>query len=329
MSFHLVERVPLASVLSMREIMEVIDSTFEQQGMGVAVNLPRQRIHLSNGLILGTLPGAAPQCDSVGIELYCDGKPVTDNRDERETLIIYNSSTGKLEGMLIGCYVNSVRTGGVGGVGTKYLAREEARVLAVLGTGLTSTPLTEAICAVRKIESARVYSPTRQNRESFCRKMARKMPQTEFHVCSRPDEAVRGADIVAVATNSQKPVLQVDWISPGTHITSVANGDLGRSRDELGAEVFRRADRIVVTSRDTARVNESDVYRYSRDGIIEWEGIDELCEVAAGTKPGRTNDQEVTVFKLPGMGMLDVALGMEFLKKCKATGLGQQVGSAG
>jgi ornithine cyclodeaminase/alanine dehydrogenase-like protein (mu-crystallin family) len=324
-SFHLVEKVPMGSVLNIRDVMAIVDNTFKQQGQGLAVNLPRRRIHLSNGLILGMLPGAAPHYNSIGVELYCDGKPVTDNRDERETLIIYDASTGKLEGMLMGCYINSVRTGALGAVGTNYLARANSRVLGVLGTGLTAKPLVEAISTIREIKLARVFSPTAKNRENFCREMADRVPGCEFQVCDRADEAVLGADIVAVATSSQKPVLEANWVSPGMHITSLANGDLGRPRDELGPEVFRRADRIVLTSKDTAVVNESDAYRYAKDGTIKWDSIDEICEIAAGTKPRRKNDQEITIFKLPGMGMLDVALGMEFLRKCKSLGLARKI----
>ena len=325
MPFYLVEKVPLGSVLSIAEVMEIIDQTFKQQGHGVAINIPRRRIHLSNGLILGMLPGAAPQYNSIGVELYCDGKPVTDNRDERETLVLYDASTGKLEGMLVGCYINSIRTGAMGAVGTKYLARGNSHVIGVLGTGLIAKPLVEAISMIRDIKLARVFSPTPMNREKFCQEMTDRVPGCEFRVCNRPDDAVIGSDIVAVATSSQKPVLEANWISPGMHITSLANGDLGRPRDELGPEVFRRANRIVVTSKDTAVVNESDAYRYARDGVIRWEDIDEICEIAAEIKPTRRDDQEITIFKLPGMGMLDVALGMEFLKKCKSLGLGREV----
>lgn len=325
MSFYLIEKVPLDSVIPMYQIMDIIDRTFLQQGQGNAVNIPRRRMHLPNGLILGMLPGAAPQFDSVGVELYCDGRPVNDNRDERETLVVYDSSTGKLQGVLIGCYINSVRTGALGGVGTKYLARENAEFLGVIGTGLTARPLVKAICTIRDIKLAKVYSPTRMHREQFCHEMAQQIPSCKFRICSRPDDAAIGADILAVATSSQKPVVEADWISPGTHITSVANGDLGRPRDELGPEVFGRADRIVVTSKDTAQINESDVYRYGRDGIIKWESVDELCEVVAGGKPARIDEKEITIFKLPGLGMLDVALGMEFLKKCKSAGLGREV----
>lgn len=326
MSFHLIEGVPLASVLSMAEIMDVIDEAFVQQGQGVAVNLPRRRIHLPNGLILGVLPGAAPQRAAVGVELYCDGTPVSDNRDEREALIVYDATTGALEGMLIGCYVNSVRTGAVGGVGAKYLSREDARILGILGTGLTAKPLVQAVCTARRVRLVRVYSPTLGHREEFCRSMAREIPQCEFQACSAPAEAVQGADIVGVVTNSRTPVLEAGWISAGALVVSVANGDLGRPRDELGPAVFAQADRVVLTSKDTARVNESDAYRYARDGVIDWGEVDELCEIVSGTKPARRSKAEVTIFKLPGMGMLDVALAKEFLRKCKAAGLGQEVG---
>ncbi|HZD39395.1 MAG TPA: hypothetical protein VE131_01660, partial [Terriglobales bacterium] len=225
MSFYLVEKIPLNSILSMPQILEIVDKSFKQQGEGKALNVPRRRMHLPNGLILGMLPGAAPQFNSIGVELYCDGKPVTDNRDERETLVLYDSSTGKLEGVLIGCYINSIRTGAMGGIGTKYLARENAEVLGIIGTGLTARPLVEAISAIRPIKLAKAYSPTKRNREQFCRDMAEQIPSCEFRVCSRADEAVVGADILAVATSSQKPVVEADWLSPGTHITSVANGD--------------------------------------------------------------------------------------------------------
>jgi ornithine cyclodeaminase/alanine dehydrogenase-like protein (mu-crystallin family) len=143
----------------------------------------------------------------------------------------------------------------------------------------------------------------------------------EVSTAAEPQEAVDGADILIAATNSNKPVINGSWLTPGMHVTSIANGDKTRTRQEIDEETLRRADPIFVTSKETVCVNESDVFRAVRDQIISWERVHEISSLLLGETPGRTNDRQITLFKLQGTGIMDVAIGLRAYERIKGGNL--------
>jgi ornithine cyclodeaminase/alanine dehydrogenase-like protein (mu-crystallin family) len=146
----------------------------------------------------------------------------------------------------------------------------------------------------------------------------------EREVCAveNPREAAEGMDMVIVATNSQKPVFDGAWLERGAHVTSISNGDTSRRREELDEETFRRSDHIYVTSKETVAINESDVFRASRSGVISWDAVREFSDLLLGRSPGRTSDEEITLYKLQGIGIMDIAIGALAYRRAKDLGLG-------
>jgi len=145
------------------------------------------------------------------------------------------------------------------------------------------------------------------------------------HAADSAEEAIGDADILIAATNSRTPVFAGDSLKQGMHITSIANGDKTRTRQELDDTVFHRADPIFITSKETVCVNESDIFRAVRDKVITWDKVQEISSLLLGTAAGREDDRQITLFKLQGSGIMDVAIGFEAYERLKSSGLATQL----
>ena len=131
--------------------------------------------------------------------------------------------------------------------------------------------------------------------------------------------------MIITATNAKTPIFDGSWLKPGTHITSIANGDKTRVRQELDEISLRRADPIFVTSKATVCVNESDIFRAVRDRVIAWDRVHEISSLLLGQVAGRTDDQQITLFKLQGTGIMDVAIGRLAYERLKDSNLAQRL----
>ncbi len=204
------------------------------------------------------------------------------------TILLFKPETGEPLVSMDGRLITEVRTAAVSAVATKYLARPDASVLALIGSGVQARSHLEALRLVRGFEEVRVWSP--RNAGAFARQFE------GVRATASAEEAVRDADVVVTATTSKVPVLFGEWLSPGAHINAV--GGLSPWR-ELDDEVLRRA-RIYVDSREAA-------FKESGDVIAAGEAFAEVGEVITGAKPGRRSADEVTLFKSLGLAVEDVA----------------------
>jgi len=309
-----VKNTPINQILSMAEMIEVIEDTLKEVALGRGFDLPRRRIHHPNRMIFGLLPGSVH--GAMGAYLQTD----LDRRIHHETVILYDTETGQPLILFQDCSINESRTGAAGGLGAKHLARAGASRVAVIGSAVHAQTQLAAVAAVRNLTQVKVYSPTIEHRTDFARKMSHQLGR-EVSTAAEPQEAVDGADILIAATNSNKPVINGSWLTPGMHVTSIANGDKTRTRQEIDEETLRRADPIFVTSKETVCVNESDVFRAVRDQIISWERVHEISSLLLGETPGRTNDRQITLFKLQGTGIMDVAIGLRAYERIKGGNL--------
>jgi ornithine cyclodeaminase/alanine dehydrogenase-like protein (mu-crystallin family) len=309
-----VKNTPINQILSMTEMIEVIEDTLKEVALGRGFDLPRRRIHHPNRMIFGLLPGSVH--GAMGAYLQTD----LDRRIHHETVILYDTETGEPLILFQDCSINESRTGAAGGLGAKHLARAGASRVAVIGSAVHAQTQLAAVAAVRNLTQVKVYSPTIEHRTDFARKMSHQLGR-EVSTAAEPQEAVDGADIVIAATNSNKPVINGSWLTPGMHVTSIANGDKTRTRQEIDEETLRRADPIFVTSKETVCVNESDVFRAVRDQIISWERVHEISSLLLGETPGRTDERQITLFKLQGTGIMDVAIGLRAYERIKGGNL--------
>jgi alanine dehydrogenase len=312
------KETPINQILSMHEMIETIEETLKELAAGRGFDLPRRRIHHPNRMIFGLLPGSVH--GAMGAYLQTD----LDRRIHHETVILYSVATGEPLILYQDCSINEYRTGAAGAIGTKYLARADATCVAVLGSAAHAETQLKAVAAVRNLTQARVFSPTPAHRQAFAEKLSQEL---KFPVVAmaNAEEAVESADVVITATNSTAPVFDGSRLKEGAHITSIANGDKTRTRQEIDETTIHLADPIFVTSKETLCVNESDIFRAVRDRMTSWDKIHEISSLLLGTVAGRTHDRQITLFKLQGTGIMDVAIGLRAYEKLKSSKLVQQL----
>ena len=305
-------------ILSINEMIEAIEDTLKEVALGRGFELPRRRIHHPNRMIFGILPGSVH--GAMGAYIQTD----LDRRIHHENVMIFSVESGEPLILFQDCSINQFRTGAAGAIGAKYLARADACRVAVLGSAVHAETQLKAIAAVRKLTEAWVFSPTPERRAAFAEKMAREI-EIPVHAVKSAEEALANADIVITATNSRTPVFDGSRLAEGMHITSIANGDKTRTRQELDDATMRRAEPIFVTSKETVCVNESDIFRAVRDKIISWERVHEISGLLLGKVAGRTDDRQITLFKLQGTGIMDVAIGLKAYERLKDSGRARQL----
>lgn len=215
--------------------------------------------------------------------------PENRDRDTHHAIVVlFRPETGEPLVTMDGRLITEMRTAAVSAAATRALARADASVLAIIGSGVQARSHLEAIRLVRDLREVRVWSPRRAGEfaEAFGARAA-----------ESAESAVRGADVVVVATTSRTPVLLGEWLAPGTHVNAV--GATRPDWRELDDEVLSRS-RIFVETREAASGESGDVIASGR--------IDaEIGEVFAGRAPGRRSDEEITLYKSVGVAVEDLA----------------------
>jgi ornithine cyclodeaminase/alanine dehydrogenase-like protein (mu-crystallin family) len=218
-------------------------------------------------------------------------------------IAVLDAATGDLRALLLDDHhLTDLRTAAAGAVAARLLARADARTVAVLGTGTQAYLQVLAVCAVRPVDTVLIWGRNQQ----AARGLAERLPELSAVVMTEPEAAVRRADIVVTATSSRQPVLRGQWLAPGQHVTAIGADDPGKA--ELDPDCFARADLLAVDSRkDTPRIA-GDLRAAIEAGVIQPGNIDaELGELVLGSQPGRQDDHQLTVAKLIGLGVQDLA----------------------
>lgn len=203
-------------------------------------------------------------------------------------ILLFRPETGEPLVAMDGRLITEMRTAAVSAVATDLLARKDARLLAIIGSGVQARSHLEALRNVREFQEVRVWSPRRA--AAFAEKFG-------VRAVSSAEEAVRGADVVVVATAATRPILRGDWLEPGAHINAV--GATRPDWRELDDGVLRRA-RIFVESREAAMAESGDV-------IAAHKPLLEIGEVIAKKAAARESAVEITLFKSVGVAVEDIA----------------------
>jgi ornithine cyclodeaminase/alanine dehydrogenase-like protein (mu-crystallin family) len=244
------------------------------------------------------------------------GNPARGLDAHQGTVTLFDGATGAPTAILDASAVTAVRTAAVSAVATRTLAREDARVLAILGAGVQGRAHLDALLPVRPFDDVRVFAPNRSHAEGVAADRAT--------VASSADEAVRGADVVVTATSAREPVLRRDWLAPGAHVNAV--GASMPSVRELDVDTVV-ACALYCDSRESLR-NEAGEYLLAvEQGAIPAEDHvrGELGEVLAGIAPGRTGPDELTVFRSLGLAVEDLAAALCAVTRARRMGIGTEV----
>jgi alanine dehydrogenase len=231
---------------------------------------------------------------------------------------LWNSETGRLEAIIEAFALGQMRTGGISGVATGRMARKDADDLAIVGTGKQAMTQVVAVAAVRPLKRIRVFSPTAQNRIAFLARLEKLFPAMNLVEANSVEEAVKNAPIITLVTRARTPVLTAAMIAPGTHLNAV--GAITPEREEFTQDVFQRVSAIAVDMVDSVRSLSAEFRK--RFGEGDWSSVRPLSELVAA-KSERSPGADITLFKAMGMGLSDLALGIEILKRVRAKGGGR------
>jgi ornithine cyclodeaminase len=201
-------------------------------------------------------------------------------------------------------------------------------VVGIFGSGNEARRNLEAICLVRKIERVKVYSPSREHRESFAAEMTEAL-DVEIQAVTSAEAVIKGSDIVMCATNSSEPVFDGNWLEPGQFVTTIANTDGVHRRTEADPATMIRSDLIVLNSRETAVNNQQrELLDLIDEGKVQWDKICELGDVLIGKHPGRASERQIIYYKSnTGVGIQFAATGALIYEACKKQGLGKELPS--
>jgi alanine dehydrogenase len=252
----------------------------------------------------GVMPASVDDERAVGAKLVTvyHGNHARGLASHQATIILLNHATGELVALLDGRYITEARTAAVSAVSVRHLAKPNASVLAILGSGVQARSHLEAIRHVRNLIDVRVWSPTAEHREAFARE--HHSPSLTVRACASAAEATKGASIVVLATASKTPVIDTADIDDGTHICAV--GACRPDQREMGSALFKRA-RVFVDSRAAAFKEAGEVLIPISDGsVVESHVLGELGQIVSGVVTARTGGDDVTIFKSLGLAVEDV-----------------------
>jgi ornithine cyclodeaminase len=237
------------------------------------------------------------------------------------TIVLLDPETGALQAVMDGRYITEARTAAVSAVSVRLLAAADAGVLAILGSGVQAHSHLEAIARVRGLREVRVWSRSAERREAFA---AARRADTGLDVraTSSGAAAVRGADLIVLATASHVPVIDDADVAPGAHIVGV--GACRPDQREMPTALVARA-RVFVDSRAAALQEAGDIVIPLREGAFHTHHIaGELGELVLGRVTGRMSPEQVTVFKSLGMAVEDVAAARLALTRARDRGVGRE-----
>jgi ornithine cyclodeaminase len=312
-------------LLAMDRCIDVMHEALAALAHEQAVNPLRSIMSLPfEGSALAVMPGAQLDPPAFGVKVISvfPGNREAGLETHQGVVLLFEPVHGQPVAVVDASEVTAIRTAAVSGVATRALARPDADDLAILGSGTQARTHLEAMLAVRPVRRVRAWSPTRARLEAFAADVAERHG-IEVEMVDEPRAAVEGATLVCTVSGATEPVLLGEWLAPGCHVNAVGSA-LPTAR-ELDAEAVRRA-RLFVDRRESALNESGDILLAMRDGAIgEDHIVAELGEVLIGAALGRTDPDEVTLFKSLGLAVEDVAAARAVLEAARREGAGTTV----
>jgi alanine dehydrogenase len=325
---RILSRADVQRAMTMKDAIPIVRDAFAQLSSGQAtvplrVPVPVQK---HDGVVL-FMPAHLHASDALAVKIVSvhnqnpsKGLPLI-----HALVVVIDAATGKPLAAMEGGYLTALRTGAASGVSTDLLARRDARVAAIFGAGVQGRTQLIAVSTVRKLERVFVYDAMPGHADKFVREM-RGQPgvPNDVRAASSSAEAVREADIICTATTSTKPVFKGSDIKPGVHISGI--GAYTPQMQEIDETTLKRASKIVIDHHEGALAEAGDLIIALKNGAIKPSDIyGEIGEIAAGIKPGRERDDEITFFKSVGNAVQDASVARAIYDAAVKQNLGVEV----
>jgi alanine dehydrogenase len=305
----LLSREDVKNVLTMKDTIEIVEEAFRQFALGKVIMPQRTAIRIAeyHGLHLGMPAYIGGDLDALGLKvvtIYPDNPGKHNLATTLGTLLLNDPRTGAPLAVMDAGYLTAMRTGAVGGVAAKHLARGDAQKVGVFGAGVQAQTQLWAVCTVRDIKSAVVYDVNADSARAYAKEMGQRL-NISITPVGDPRSAVEGTDVIITASSASEPVFDGHWLEPGQHINGIGSHSPGAR--ELDTTTIVRS-KIVPDSTAACLVEAGDLMLPIKEGAISEDHLHaDLGEVVAGLKPGRENQEEITLFKSVGLAIQDVS----------------------
>ncbi len=295
---------------------EAVEEAHRELSLGSAIDVPRQRTRLPQ-TALHILQGALPGRDAIGYKAY------TSNRSGVRFLVyVFSAASGVLRAVVEADRLGMMRTAAASAVATRWLARPDAQVLGLFGSGWQAEGHLEAIAAVRPLRRVKVFARNAEKLQAFCAKMGERLG-IDVVAAASAEETVRDSDIVSTVTTATNPLFDAKWLAPGTHINAAGSNSL--IRREVGEDVLKASRLIVVDSVATALKEAGDLLPALEKGRLSERALVELGELIIGRHAGRSSPEEITLFESQGMAIQDLSLAVRVEALARERGLGVEL----
>lgn len=305
------------ALLPMRLALDAVEESFQRQADGTVVLHTRHRLHLPDHVFFHYMAAADKVAGFMGLKVY---SWVASRL--QFVVLLFSARSGQLLAILEAEALGQLRTGAASGVATKYMARQDARTLGIVGTGFQARTQVEAVAAVRKLERVRAFGRNPERRAQFAKETGQQLG-LRVEPAGSAEEAVRETDIVVAATTSSSPVVLGKWLAPGAHVNAI--GANFPQKRELDEEAVFRAGVIAVDSREQARAEAGDLIQTLGEDVGRWSVVRELAEIVAGGARGRTDARQITLFKSSGIASWDIAVAARVFELAVKRGVGEKL----
>ena len=302
----LLTETDVRALLTMPDLIAAMETALAAFSAGTVVQPVRTVLEVGEQKsFFALMPSYVPSAPALGAKLVTlyESNIARGLPTHLATIIMLDPETGALAAIVDGRYITEARTAAVSAVSVKKIAREDAAVLAILGSGVQARSHVEALSHVRKFHEVRAWSPTKKNLDAFA-------AETGSIAATSPEAAVRDADVIVIAASSHTPILFNDWVAPGAHVVSI--GATRPTQQEMDPALVARS-RLFVDSRAAALKESGDVIPFGDSHIIA-----ELGEAHAA----RSTHDEITIFKSLGLAVEDVVAAHLALTRAQESGRG-------
>jgi len=302
-------------LLDLDELVDALSAAHRDLSAGDASMPPRiaAMVQERQGL-LGVMPAYLPSA-GLACKLVTLFPQNIDRHTHQAVIVVFDPENGTPLAVMDGTYITATRTAAGSALATRLLAREDAEVLALLGTGVQARSHARALPRVRAFSEIRVAGRDRSRAEALAEEIG-----PHARAVSSYEEAIRGSDVVAATTHATEPIVRREWLSPGVHVNSVGLNPSGREVDEQTV-----ADALLVVESRESALAPPPAGAPELVGVSPADVHAELGELVAGTKPGRSSQDEITLYKSVGVAVQDVAAAALVLAAAKERSVGRAI----
>ncbi len=298
----------VTDLLTPAEALEAVERSLHRLARGVVDNRPRERLPLDDGQY-AVMACVDRELGYAGLKSYAwtmTGTPFA-------VLLFAIDPPTRLEAVIEADKLGQLRTGAASGVAAKYLARDGAASLGVIGCGWQAASQIACIrTAVPTIEQVTVYCRNAERLADFCRENGCEPAETHREAAD--------ADVVVTVTTSKDPVLRGEWLREGALVCAVGAND--PVRRELDNAVLERAAFVCCDSREQSKLESGDLIEPVDRGVLDWLEVHELQQVVSGELEGRATESDIVVFKSNGIAAWDLAAGARVVELARERGIG-------